>query len=223
MNFKKSLVVLSGKLEMDEVPYLRGAVMAMANNQEGFHNHNIDSTDIYRYPRVQYKIIDGHPAIVGIDENSAILDKLFNLGESYTLTLGKRRAIMEVAYKEILTENITNHTTPIQNYLISNWLPLNQDNYRLYSKIDRLADKIAELDRILVGNILTFHRQFGEEFSNDVIAYIKEIQCHKVALYKDVKMVCLDVLIAANVNLPTYLGIGKGVSRGYGVINKISK
>ena len=37
-------------------------------------------------------------------------------------------------------------------------------------------------------------------------------------LYKGLKMICLDVVIATDVNLPLYLGLGKGVSRGYGVI-----
>ena len=220
MEIKKTIIKLSDKLNIEEIPFLRGAVMALAGNQEGFHNHNQDSTDIYRYPKIQYKIIDECPAVVGINDYASDLETLFRQDERYILKIGNRKIDFEIVEKSTTYETLINRTSGIKNYLIKNWLPLNQDNFKVYSKLDRLADKVSELDRILVGNILSFHLGFDVIFPPEVEieAYIKEIKSIKTALYKGLKMICLDVVIATDVNLPLYLGLGKGVSRGYGVI-----
>ena len=42
-----------------------------------------------------------------------------------------------------------------------------------------------------------------------------------IAKFKDVKMTAYDLRFTCNVSLPNYIGLGKGVSHGFGTIRKI--
>lgn len=61
---KYVIVFFEGRLLEREIPSFRGAIMGIAGNDPLFHNHTEDAADINRYPRIQYKLIDGRPAIV---------------------------------------------------------------------------------------------------------------------------------------------------------------
>ena len=70
-------ILFDGRLSEREIPSFRGAVMGIAGNDPLFHNHTEDAKDINRYPRIQYKLIDGLPAVVGILEGADAVKRLF--------------------------------------------------------------------------------------------------------------------------------------------------
>lgn len=103
-------------------------------------------------------------------------------------------------------------------YKLSRWLPLNQDNYELFSSLESLQEKCAFLERLLVGNILSFAKGVGIFFDSEVEASIVDIEMMGQYKFKNVNMLGFDVVFSTNVSLPQYVGLGKGVSLGFGMI-----
>ena len=218
---KQTIIRLSGQLTHGEIPLLRGAVMDLAGNEPAFHNHADDSSSLYRMPAIQYKLLDGAPAIVGVnchDPGADALERLFTSGNMYELRIGRNMRHFRVESKQILFPALCDMPGERQRYVLRNWLPLNQENYRRYRQTDSLAERIALLDRTLVGNILSLYKSFDVIFKENISAYIVSILSEREALYKDVKMTTMDIVFDTNVIIPSALSIGKGASRGFGVV-----
>lgn len=218
---KQTIIRLSGKLTHGEIPLLRGAVMDLAGNEPAFHNHAEDSSSLYRMPAIQYKLLDGAPALVGInchEPGADALERLFVSGSICEFRIGRSVRSFGVESKQTLYSSLSDVPDEMRRYVLRNWLPLNQDNYRRYRQMDSLAERIALLDRTLVGNILSLYKNFDVIFKEDITAYIVGILSEREALYKDVKMTTMDIVFDTNVLIPPALSIGKGASRGFGVV-----
>ena len=60
-----SMVVFRETIHINQFRQFRGAMIEMSGSDPLFHNHQADGFH-YRYPLIQYKLIDGHPGILGI-------------------------------------------------------------------------------------------------------------------------------------------------------------
>lgn len=218
---KQTIIRLSGQLSLNEIPYFRGAVMDLAGDAPAFHNHAEDSSSLYRMPAIQYKLLDGAPAIVGVncqEPGADALERLFTSGNTYELRIGRGVRNFRVESKQILFPALCDIPRERRRYNLRYWLPLNQENYRRYRQMDSLAERITLLGRTLVGNILSLYKNFDIIFKEEITAYIVDIISEREAMYKDVKMTTMDIVFDTNVLVPPALSIGKGVSRGFGVV-----
>ena len=96
--------------------------------------------------------------------------------------------------------------------------PLNQNNYGVFSTLESLREKCTMLERLLIGNILSFAKGIGVYFDEEIKVSIVDIEKAEQYLFKNVKMLGFDVVFRTNVLLPRYVGVGKGVSLGFGMI-----
>lgn len=221
---KQTIIRLSGQLSLAEIPFLRGAVMDLAHNEPAFHNHADDSSSLYRMPAIQYKLLDGAPAIVGVncqESGADALERLFTSGSVYEFRIGRSIRSFRVESKQTLFPCLCDTPGARQRYVLSNWLPLNQENYRRYRQTDSMAERVAQLDRTLVGNLLSLYKSFDVIFKEEISACIVEILSQREALYKDVKMTTMDVVFDSDIFVPSALSIGKGASRGFGVVDTL--
>lgn len=99
-------------------------------------------------------------------------------------------------------------------------LALNGENYKKYQAIDGLAGRIEFLEKLLVGNILSFAKGIDWRIEKPVKVEIQELKGQKMIRYKGVPLIAFDVNFKTNVFLPNFLGLGKSASHGYGVIHK---
>jgi hypothetical protein len=106
-------------------------------------------------------------------------------------------------------------------YSIKGWLPLNRENYRSYLSADGLAAQIAMLERILIGNILSFAKGLGVFFETPVRCRILQLESEKSFGYKNVELLSFSAKFRTNVSLPAYIGLGKSVSINNGVVTPI--
>ena len=83
-----------------------------------------------------------------------------------------------------------------------------------------LAERVNLLDTILRGNILTLYKSFGVYFTREIKANIVDMSVRTVS-FKGVKMNAFDISVITDTALPVHLGIGKGVSHGFGVIENL--
>ena len=206
---------------MAAVPLFRGAVIgAMDGNADIlYHNHDGESM-VYHYPLIQYKCIDRRAAIVAIDGGADIIGQFLSSGKS-ELTIGKRKGVFTVS--DIYTANCAVKVSDEDyEYSLRQWLPFNSENYLEYKSIEDLSDKVQFMENILVGNILSFAKGVGVSLDGTISCRIKSIDHQRLVYYKGIKMMAFDLTFKANVSLPDYIGIGKGVSRGFGMVAKIN-
>lgn len=215
-----TVVKFDGRLSEREIPSFRGAVMGIAGNDPLFHNHTEDAKDINRYPRIQYKLIDRHPAVVGLIDGADAVKRLFIPGSKHVMRIG-RDQYREFVVEEVLEECFIPSPKAGETcrYILRSWLPFNSENYEEYLGISSLAARIAKLDEILTGNILSLYKAFDAYVEDRIVAHVVDL-APKSITFKGVRMQAYDAVIESNFALPEHLGIGKGVSHGFGVIQK---
>ena len=218
------LVRFSNELKTEELPLFRGAVVDLVGEDGNilYHNHVSDDKLRYSYPFIQYKRINGKAAIVCVKEGVEEIGRLFAMGE-INVRIGNRLECLTV-------EKLNAHKSIVQvwdsefAYHIRKWLPLNGENYEKYMQTESLAEKYAMLESLLVGNMLSFAKGVGIRFEKQVVCKITSIDDPHIVTYKGVKMMSFDAEFKSNVSIPDYVGLGKGVSLGFGtVVRKYEK
>ena len=187
------------------------------NHSPLLHNHYDSGQLRYRYPLVQYKVLNKTPTLVAIDEGAELLAQLFLKIKEIDID-GKQYAIQN--------KHITSQKYPVgigdslYTYSFETlWMALNQENYKKYVEADD-SEKRKILNRILVGNILSFYKNIGLMLSADErILATAEVEPKKTR-FKDQSMVAFTGRFTTNAQLPDYVGLGKSVSRGFGTIRQ---
>lgn len=210
----------SNPISFNEIPYLRGAIIKITKKQEIlFHNHNKDNTFRYDYPLIQYKRINGNAAIIFIERGTDKIIDFINNNKDIA-DIGNRKTTLEI-------EKVDANDTIVQiwesefTYSIRKYLPLNKINYEKYIQTDDIIEKYQILENVLVGNILSFAKGMGIYFNNKIKVTILQVDEPKVYRFKNIKMMGFDIRFKSNVSLPDYIGLGKGVSIGFGMIKRL--
>lgn len=211
--------IFDAKISFAEIPYVRGNMIRLSDNDPLFHNHHAESF-CYSYPLVQYKRINGHAALVGIERGAEALVRILGKEEEFSFQLGNRAvdmgAVMIRSEKFPVMCNAASYT-----YSISNWLPLNKENYRTYQQTEGMIERIAMMEKILVGNILSFAKGVGIFFEHPITCRILQLESAGLINYKEVELMSFSGKFRCNVHLPECIGLGKSASVNHGVIRKI--
>ena len=196
----------------------RGAIIT-GNPNELFHNH-IGQTLAYRYPRIQYKFHQKHFIITGIAEGVELLDIGWKIGDIRKINLQGENIDLLIESRE--TRLFSPEFSPEGFYYsILNWLPLNQENHLKFRMCPSIMEQITMLNKIITGNILSLYKGIGEHIDKQINIRLQEITRTRIVKYKNIPMISFDIKIHSNISLPEYLGLGKGCSRGHGIILKL--
>ena len=216
---KQKFLILrfKNKIFQEEISQLRGAINELLKDKNNvlFHNHEGESFR-YSYPLIQYKRINQCAAMVCINQGTEAIGLLLMQGD-FHCQLSNRKVELEI-------DNVKANQFIIQtwdssfSYYLRKWLPLNQDNYIEYQKLEGIAEKCQFLERILTGNILSMGKGLGIHFDNEISCKITDIENTTMLRYKNVKMMSFDVEFKTNVSIPDYVGLGKGASTGFGMV-----
>ncbi len=212
-------VLFDTKIASAEIPYFRGSVIRLSEGNALFHNHCAEGFH-YAYPLVQYKRIKGCAALMGINQGAEALAELFGGRPSLSFSLGNRQTVMNVAV--IRSEKFAVVCDEASRaYAISRWLPLNGTNYRIYQQTESLAERISMLEKILVGNILSFAKGVGIFFERPVICRIQQLEASGLVDYKGVELMSFSARFSCNVSLPEDIGLGKSASMSNGIVKRL--
>lgn len=103
-----------------------------------------------------------------------------------------------------------------------------QDNQYLYRypliQYKSISDEISRmelLEKILIGNLISFAKGIGWDIKREIKVRISKILKTKNLKYKNTHLLAFGIEFSGNFSLPTYLGLGKGVSHGYGVVSPL--
>lgn len=178
------------------------------------HNHLESGESAYKYPLVQYKVLEGVPTLVGLNEGAELLIGLFlnikklEIGSQSFPVLQKNieSSIINIGLSEDL------HAYRFQTL----WMALNQQNYSSWLHEDE-AQKAKHLKAILTGNLLSFFKGMNYHIEGTIMVNLK-ITGQRETQFKNNTMMAFEAGFVTNTILPEAIGLGKSVSRGFGTI-----
>jgi hypothetical protein len=208
-------------LKPNQIHKFRGFVGNLFREHDIVHNHDKETgKNIYRYPMIQFKLIDHVPAIVCISDRAvSLFGELFMKLNRIEID-GLEIPIHEKDLKiEDVPFGFSDETFMYD--LKSPWLGLNQKNYETYQRFATEESRKNLLKRTLTGNILSMCKSLGhrlnpgETLKTDI--RVKEM----TVTLKGQKMQGFTGTFKTNFIIPDHLGLGKSVSRGFGMVKKV--
>lgn len=196
----------------------RGAVAARFPSDPAFHGHEGDRTTL-RYPEVHYRWVEGAPAL--FVTGGAVQAAMAYAWPGASVRLGPHeRGVVQVDWT--VTTLAREFSRRLVRYEFgAPWLALNQENHAKYRAMSA-NERRRELDRILVGNLLTMSQGFGWFYGEGETVYAafeceREVACR----LKDVALVGFAGAFVTNLALPDHLALGRSVSHGFGWFRKV--
>jgi len=207
-------------LRASHIHKFRGFVGNFFKDYNLIHNHDLHTgKPIYRYPLIQFKLIDRMPAII------AITDRAVSIFSEIFMKLDKiiiEDMAIPVFEKDLKVEEVEfGYSDEIFMYeFTSPWIGLNQKNFRKYNDAGN-DEKNQMLKRIMTGNILSMAKYLDCWLSQDQKIKIDIKLKKKEVNLKGKSMTAFNGIFKTNFLIPDYLGIGKSVSRGFGGVRRM--
>jgi hypothetical protein len=213
-------IIFSEPIQAYDIPKFRAAVIEKTKRESTlFHNHIDDHSFIYRYPLIQYKVTDKKASMICLAEATDDIHYLLKQ-KKFDFRIGKETLDYEIDDVRLKYERIqTWDETFIYN--IHNWMALNQDNYREYQNLGSLIERMSFLEQLLEKHIRIFMEAMGAEEPVPLKVNLQEIKGDKHIEYKDVFHLTFSLNFTCNLSIPNYVGLGKGVSVGFGIVKQL--
>ena len=112
------------------------------------------------------------------------------------------------------------HETFVYEF-VSPWIGLNQTNFKKYAGIKNREDREELLKKSLIGNILSMSKFLNCWLEPDQQIKVDLKLSEKPVNLKTKRMIGFTGIFKTNFAIPDFLGIGKSVSRGFGVVKKV--
>ena len=204
-------------IEPWEIRPLRSAIAEKAGIQhELFHNHdNANGGFHYRYPLIQYKFSRSKPLLICLNEGVEAMQFFFSRPD-WTLELNGRPFPMRISYLGVKEHYLAVLEEP-RRYHIRHWVGLKDENYQTYRRLDGLMERVALLEQMLKGHLLSFCDGCGFKPEKRVEAKIHELKDERWIRFKDTKLLGFSLTFSTNLLVPDYIGLGKGSSRLKGI------
>lgn len=219
---KKCVLSLNDiKLRSSQIHKFRGFIGNLFKNHDLIHNHDLSSGRLlYRYPLIQFKLINKAPAII------ALTNQAINVFSEIFMKLDKiviDGITIPIFEKNLKIEDVEfGYSAEIFMYeFVSPWIGLNQKNYQKYDEAITSEEKNEILKKALIGNILSMAKYLSCWLEKD--QKIKaELQVKETTVnLKGKPMIGFTGIFKTNFLIPDYLGIGKSVSRGFGTVRRV--
>ncbi len=217
MNLKTFTLTLASTRPIHAPASLLRAFFATQFNEYSLlHQHSADRL-IYRYPLVQYKMINGAPMVIGINDGAEVLKLVYDKYDE--IKLGEE--VYEIVEKGISVKNQEfGISDKIHSYEFATpWLALNQENYLKYYSMRDREERQEFLRKTLIGNLLSMSKSLDYQVPDKIKCDI-DVNIRKSRL-KDVNVMTFIGEFCANFIIPDYLGVGKSVSRGFGTVKQL--
>lgn len=211
-------------LSQTEVPAFRGAIAARVGPERTlFHQHqnHADGSHSLRreYALIQYKRLYKQATIIALHKAVDEIHYLF-ADTDWAIDLNGRSCLLKVD-KLDLKEYAIRVLPPeeeLYTYSLRNWLALNPEKYEEYQQAAGIGKRVQLLESILTGQILNLLEGVGIRLQDRFVVHLQDLPEHYVMTHKGVKHTAFSLRFRTNLFLPNYLGLGKGASRGFGVL-----
>ena len=191
---------------------LRGFLAHLFANISEFHHHSENS---YHYPLIQYKRIGKKLVVIGIGDFAEIIFQNMS-GLDHVTTKTQKIPLNNI---EIKSSSYEIEQAPQKYKFTSPWLALNEKNYAKFKELTN-SEKKPFLEKILVGNILSLLKGLNIFVDHRIIVSITKFNSIRVTAHQN-KFAGIYADFECNTLLPEYLGLGKSVTKGLGVIKNV--
>lgn len=205
---------------------IRGYIGHLWEEFDLLHNHAADGRSQYRYPLVQYKVLQGVPHIVGLGAGVQLLEKVFL--ELKALDINGQ--LYENLHKELICHEVEfgDAQESILYQFMTPWLALNQENYQKFRRygLDLSKASVVQhevqldmLQSILINNIIAVAKSLKytiqQRHKPQIVVEPCEVQ------FKNQPMVAFKGFFKINFHLPDLIGLGKSPARGFGTVQRL--
>ena len=175
----------------------------------------LKTTYHYRYPLIQYRVMNGKASIWSIDKGTDALRTWLFTKDSKLLMGNREVPLLIEGMKELPFQ--LKMLPEMKGYRILDYLPFNDDNYKKWKATERLSERIIMLESILTGHILGFSKSMGYQLPERLEVQLLHIWDTKTMRLHACKRLAMGLVYKANIDLPPGLALGKGSSHGFGV------
>ena len=191
--------------------------MLFREHSQLLHNHLESGESAYRYPLVQYKVLDGVPTLVGLKEGADLLIQLFLKIKELQIEERTYPVFQKNIESKIINIRLTDDLIAYRFQTL--WMALNQQNYTTYLA-ENDEQQAKHLKAILIGNLLSFFKAMDYRADGTVMVNLK-ITNQRETQFKNNTMLAFEADFVTNTMLPNAIGLGKSVARGFGTIISI--
>ena len=198
-----------------KTPYqVKGVFMRQYPDQDIIPMLDGSYRDRYLYPRVQVKILNEQIYLIGINEG---VESVMSLNEKLqSLDFGNITFDVEDTDLESASNQFTPSEKLIHYRFITPWVALNHMTGGKYKFLTN-QDKPSYLNKLLGQNIIFLAREVGVDLTDNILTKVKVSSLFPKPV-DDNKWGAFMGEFKTNFILPNYIGIGNGITRGYGAI-----
>lgn len=215
-------VSFDAEIRNGEIPAFRYAIIDKVGRENIlFHHHLDDAKYLYKYPLIQYKSIGKNPSIICIETGVDEIHKYFEQ-RGWDIMINGRHIEMKISRLE-LNQFVMQVWDKHFRYSIFNWIALNKQNYEKYVSMEGMSEKIKFLENMLKANILAFAKGIDWIIEKQIEVEILNMKEPYIVKVKQNPLMSFNLEFKTNVFLPNFIGLGKSVSKGFGVVKNIKK
>ena len=182
------------------------------------HNHLEDGSLRNGYPLVQYKMVRSVPTIIGLNEGADTLLRIF--ADVKEIRIADQ--LLDANAKELTFNKFEPavHSDQLFAYrLDAPYQAFNQEQYPHWREAATDEERFAVTRRALIGHILMLFKGLDVWVDQRITAY--PMFRPTVVSMKGNRVTAFTGEFVTNAELPDLLGIGKGTSRGFGIIRRV--
>jgi hypothetical protein len=228
-NPMKRLRILQVAFDTQIQPYqlsaFRGAIARKVGlEHEWFHNHDNENGGFHnRYPLIQYKLdtYQGlmRPMLFCLEDGIEEAHQLFSQPE-WSVNIKGTHHDLRIAKLNVHQYTVNTWDTPF-SYRIHKWQAFNADAYHDYQQKESLVERFSFLEQRLATHIGSFGTGIGWDNDRPIEVKITNFCKPEWLDYKRIKVLTFTMDFKTNVSLPDFIGLGKGASRGLGVVKRL--
>jgi hypothetical protein len=218
-NLKTISIRTSIPLFPRQIDYWRKGITVLAGLEKDlFHNHQTSGEVKHRYPTICFRSEGGRATLFGFGD-AAVGDllALVQEKENQSIQIRERSFPFEITHCNIEKHTLTLSENTEFKYGIFDWLGLNAENYGLWLNTERAADRVLQLENILLANILAFCKSIDWYLPKGSLklSLLSVSEPQKIT-FKNNDLLKFEVVFKSNILLPEGIGLGKASAHGFG-------
>jgi hypothetical protein len=204
-----------------EIAGFRSAIAKRFGNDPVFHQHHLNGKHLQQYPVVQYKNLKGAPTLLAFGDAAWKASALIQSGPVQYDFHGAERTLFLKSFSAFVI-NLGIYPT-FFNYKIERWIALKGPNAKRFRDLQAFPeDQLKLLEVILRGNMLTLSKGIGLYLEDEIkVEITSPIEVTELS-YKDMAFLAFSCAFSSNFLLPKHVGLGNGVSHGFGTVLQTS-
>ena len=169
----------------------------------------------FSYPRVQVKILNEQIYIIGIKEG---VEPVLSISDKIKeLDFGNITFTINDFEEETLQQQFALSGTVVKYSFLTSWAALNHVTGKKYRSMP-FKKKISYLNKLLGTNLIFLAKEMGVPIDKGIYTKLEIPNLHPKSI-DDNKWKSFKGDFKTNIILPNYIGLGNGITRGYGTIS----